>query len=562
MNWPNHVFGLGGSGKELVFELLATEWVRESMLDPASDPSGVTVTIIDTAESEREEDMKRIRRIRSAIEETEDRIADDGSVPDGIRIESRTLTDMTRFEDPIDIAGTIARRRIASKHGMDPDDWWIDADQISPNPDVDYGLSGKRSLAKALYYKASAEDENDTLATVIAPTADAEVAVLCGLGGATSGILFDLARELTRSEPTASITLFAVLPNRESSRREQANAHAALSELEYLALCRKQLFEDRILLPTDAVVRDAKRPENRFLGDALDEAFTYLFVSYYSRWRRTGTEHAGSRPSRGLFPDTPSYAPFVVGVPQILRYAVEETRDGREPAVPEETESVPPKEDPSPYATLIRPGSPSHPAEPRHPEESRRFDATDEDERLRERLDALADRACDATYSGLRDRRLTTAMSRDERPVVGTLVSPVADRITERIDFDDVIAGISGSAPVGPDDPSAFAVESGTDRETGFVAFVGGVLLDDLRLSNEYLESYERSALAEGTDASLRHALGLEEGYYVRRRRVGCLGNRDDRSFLDDPDDRIRERVLTDRVETVELGRGGRSGSE
>ncbi|SFH78386.1 hypothetical protein SAMN04488066_1314 [Halorubrum aquaticum] len=554
------MFALGGAGKELAFELLATEWVRRSMLDPASDPSGVTVTVIDTAESEREEDLKRIREVRSAIEGTRDRMAADGKAPDEIRIEHRTLTDMVQFEDPLDIVGPIARRRIASAHEMDPDDWWIDAEHVSRDPDVDHGLSGKRSLAKALYYKASAED--DVLPTAISPAEGATVAVLCGLGGATSGVIFDLARDLTRSEPTVSITLFAALPNRGSSHREQANAHAALSELEYLSLRRERLFEDRVLIPTDAVERHAKRPSNRFAGDALDEAFTYLLVSYYSRWRRISMEHADPGPPRGVFPDAPSHTPFVIGVPQIVRYNVDEGRDDEGTAASTGNDPAPSESEPSPYVTVVRPQSPSRVAEARHIEESGLLDTTDEGERLRERLDALASCVCDATYSGLRERQVTTAMSRRERPVAGGVVSRATDRITDRIDLSDIIAENTRSAPADHDDPSVLVVEDGADWEVGFTAFVGRVFLDDLRLSSEYLESYERSALDEGADASLRHALGLEEGYYVRRRRVNDPESRGDRSFLGDSDDRIRERMLADCVETVDPGREGRSASE
>jgi hypothetical protein len=171
-----------------------------------------------------------------------------------------------------------------------------------------------------MYYKAYAED--DELATLIDIPSKGEVAILGGLGGGTgSGLFVDVAAELAQKMPTADITLFGVLPNHTEGLRESANAFAALSELERLSLEGDQLFKDRILMPIDPTGFDGKRG-NRVESDEMlaqfDEAAVYLIAGYYN-----------TQGMEDVFSGSPQFAPFTIGIPQVLRYNIDAVQEAR-----------------------------------------------------------------------------------------------------------------------------------------------------------------------------------------------------------------------------------------
>ena len=149
-----------------------------------------------------------------------------------------------------------------------------------------------------------------------------KVAVIAGLGGGSgSGIFIDLVEHLKRTQRTAEITLFGVLPNDEEGDAESANAHAALSELEYLSLQGEDLFKDRVLIPIDPTGFGGKKANLLQSSDALvefDRAAIYLIASYYNMMDMEDP-----------FADTPSYAPFIMGIPQVLRYNVDAIQDAK-----------------------------------------------------------------------------------------------------------------------------------------------------------------------------------------------------------------------------------------
>ncbi len=204
---------------------------------------------------------------------------------------------------------------------MDPESWWIKPQHINENLDFAKGVVRKRGLGKVIYYKSYAED--DQISKYIDLPEKGKVAVLAGLGGGTgSGILADLAQHLKDRHRTAEITLFGVLPNHLEGLKENTNAFAALSELEYLSLHDEQVFKDRILLPIDPTEFDGKTGNriqaDRFLEE-FNEAAVYMLASYYNT---EGLEDP--------FADAPKYAPFTIGIPQILRYNVEAVNEARE----------------------------------------------------------------------------------------------------------------------------------------------------------------------------------------------------------------------------------------
>ena len=321
MNLPERIFSVGGAGKEIALELLESEWVLREILQPRPNPQSVRVTILDTAEEEENADRERIAEIRERIATLKSDLRETGTGrPGDVTIEYKMITRNIQLNDQNDLIGETAVPRITAGNGMDEDDWWVEEQHINENLDFATGVVRKRGLGKAMYYKAYAED--DELSTYIDLPEKGKVAVLAGLGGGTgSGIVIDLARHLQQKQRTAEITLFGVLPNHTEGVRENANAFAALSELEYLNLIDEPAFKDRVLLPIDPTGFDGKggnKIQNSQLLQEFDEAIVYLIAAYYNT---VGTEDP--------FADSPTYAPFTIGIPQILRYNVEAINEGR-----------------------------------------------------------------------------------------------------------------------------------------------------------------------------------------------------------------------------------------
>ena len=252
MNLPDRIFAVGGAGKAVTYELLGATWVQEAVLQPRPDPRSLTVTIIDTAEEEENRDFERIHELEDEIQETKNRLRDEGGRgrPGEINIEYLPLTRNIQLHDQNDLIGESAVPRIASGKGMDEEKWWLKPEFINENLDFATGVVRKRGLGKGLYYKAYAED--DDVRTAIDLPRRGKVAVIAGLGGGSgSGIFIDLVRDLKQTNRTAEMTLFGILPNNSEGDAETANAHAALSEMEYLSLQGENIFKDKILVPID-----------------------------------------------------------------------------------------------------------------------------------------------------------------------------------------------------------------------------------------------------------------------------------------------------------------------
>ncbi|TQQ79590.1 hypothetical protein EWF95_11300 [Halonotius roseus] len=323
MNLPDRIFAVGGAGKAVTYELLGATWVQEAVLQPRPDPRSLTVTIIDTAEEEENRDFERIHELEEEIQETKDRLreeSDGRGRPGEITIEYLPLTRNIQLHDQNDLIGESAVPRIASGKGMSEDNWWLKPEFINENLDFATGVVRKRGLGKGLYYKAYAED--DDVRTSIDLPRRGKVAVIAGLGGGSgSGIFIDLVRDLKQTNRTAEMTLFGILPNDDEGDAETANAHAALSEMEYLSLQGEDIFKDKILVPIDPTGFGGKKANILQSSDALiefDRAMVYLIATYYNMMDMEDP-----------FADLPSYAPFIIGVPQVVRYNVDEIQDAK-----------------------------------------------------------------------------------------------------------------------------------------------------------------------------------------------------------------------------------------
>lgn len=322
MNLPDRIFAVGGAGKEITLRLLEADWVLEDILKPRPNPHSVTITVIDTAEGEENTDKQRLQSIRNRIESIESDLRDSDQGRTGtIDIQYKLITEDIQLSGSIDLLGDDAVPRITSGTGMEQENWWIKENHINENLDFAKGVVRKRGLGKAIYYKAYAED--NSISSYIDLPDKGKVAVIAGLGGGTgSGILIDLARHLQQRQRTAEITLFGVMPNHTEGIKENTNAFAALSELEYVSLEDENIFKDIVLLPIDPTDFDGKTGNRIQTGQHLrefDEAAIYLIAAYYNT---EGLEDP--------FAGTPKYAPFTIGIPQVLRYNVEAINEARD----------------------------------------------------------------------------------------------------------------------------------------------------------------------------------------------------------------------------------------
>jgi hypothetical protein len=323
MNFPDRVFAVGGAGKEIAFKILESDWIVDEILEPRPNPVSVTVTIIDTAEGEGNTDRERLQEVRERLsrKESELREESNGGRTGSVEVEYKLITEDIYLSGVIDLVGDEAVPRIAAGNGMDEENWWIEDRHVNENLDFAKGVVRKRGLGKAIYYKAYAED--DDISSVIDLPDKGQVAMLAGLGGGTgSGILLDLDTHLQERQRTAEITLFGILPNHTEGIKENTNAFAALSELEYNALEGNSVFKDRVLVPIDPTNFDGKTGNRIQTGkylEELDEALVYLIASYYN-----------TQELEDPFADTPDYAPFTIGIPQVLRYNVQAINQARE----------------------------------------------------------------------------------------------------------------------------------------------------------------------------------------------------------------------------------------
>jgi len=322
MNFPERIFTIGGAGKEIGFTLLETEWVIKGILKPRPNPQSLRVTIIDSAEGEQNDDRQRVAEIENRINELEAEMRDPEVGRTGsIDVEYKLVTENIQLNSSNDLMGEDAVPRITSGNGMDENNWWLQNEYINENLDFAKGVVRKRGLGKAIYYKSYAED--DSINSYIDLPEKGKVAVLAGLGGGTgSGILLDLVEHLNKRQRTAEVSLFGVLPNHIEGMEENTNAFAALSELEYASLQNEELFKDIVLIPIDPTGWGGKTGDriqtDQFLEE-LDQAITYLLASYYN-----------TQNLEDPFANTPKFAPFTIGIPQILRYRVEEINEARD----------------------------------------------------------------------------------------------------------------------------------------------------------------------------------------------------------------------------------------
>lgn len=307
--------GIGGAGKELVFNTLEQDWILEHYLESTKSGSrSLRVYIIDTATAEHDADLKRREKIMKRVEEIERDNQESGGT---VSLKVVCLTNVVAVNKPSDLTNSDVRQAVESRTKV----WWLEdperglGGQFKKLEELDYGIDQdfakgtyrRRAISKAVFYKAfSRADPMNFNVT------GSEVAIVAGLGGGTgSGMFLDVARELKEGRGGANgVSLFAVLPTTEEFDIEKTNAYAALSEIEYAKLNGKSPFDYAFLLPFEPT------EFNGTMGSRVkefDDVFPYILASSYSL---SGNMRGGAKIEK--------YTGFVLANGFIIRYGMEE----------------------------------------------------------------------------------------------------------------------------------------------------------------------------------------------------------------------------------------------
>ena len=305
-NTPDVLLGLGGGGGRIAYRFMSQDWLLEEVLkadDDGTEADRLEATVIDTAMGERwqEDRAADVReKIDRALEQRNHHFDRRPLTFDGPKFLPESVP--SQWAQPVNWTDPEAVRELCQSEGLTS--WWLSEEFLDPIDTNRFrdGVFRRRSVAKALYHIANHTDPDLTPET----TEDDEVAIVTALGGGTgSGVTLDLAREID----SYRTHLYAVLPHRKSTREEKANAHAALSELEYAQLTGESPFSTITLLPhledvdahdfEMAAVRTILAHQNKVQGG-----------------RGIRDVLAGGRHG------PPDYAPFTVAVPHTVEYPI------------------------------------------------------------------------------------------------------------------------------------------------------------------------------------------------------------------------------------------------
>lgn len=301
---PDTVIGIGGAGKEVVFTLMEQEWVLREVIEPREDDNDAQLEafVVDTETDFQSEDEARAGTIEDTIGKLADEYSEAVQRPD---VEYINIVDENNYTSANQLVNSGVVNDIAADTGINC--WWLRRNSTMLDLHSNYadGVVRRRALSKALFHssRVGADPLNNAIRTAGRGN---HVALVVGLGGGTgSGMFLDIAKQL-RENVDVDATLFAILPKPQEPRDIGANAYAALSELEYLALTHQNPFQNVVLLPYGPAVDEQE----------FDEAIAQTLLAYYNlegnKADRLNESKEGMGPAR--------YAPFTLAVPQIRRY--------------------------------------------------------------------------------------------------------------------------------------------------------------------------------------------------------------------------------------------------
>lgn len=313
---PDTIIGIGDGGKQVLFTLLERDWILREALEPRDDNTnpGFNPVIVDSEGGDK--DATRIAQINETIESK----ADDVGHPDNsTEVTYINLVDETtrqqRSAAGLTQGGSV--RDITRGDGLRS--WWLsnNDEMLGVQDNYSEGVERRRGLSKALYHAVRGRDDPFT---GIAPGNGETAYIVVGLGGGTgSGTFIDLAKDL--HEDGVTVHLVGILPNDNDNPQVKANAYAALSELEYLAMTDQLPFSNVLLFPFAASVDVEK----------YDEAIVNALMAHSNI---TGANEGFGNQTQYLSvnePDGPNaFAPFTLVAPKTFHYKVTEVEEAKD----------------------------------------------------------------------------------------------------------------------------------------------------------------------------------------------------------------------------------------
>jgi uncharacterized protein YukE len=326
---PDALIGIGGAGKKTLYKTLEQDWIVDEAI---TDDGEMKAFAVDTDTSESKRDSDRVDELQERI----DSMKQEGGYgiseqkPD-VRYINVVDETSRRYTTGSKLTAEQSVNEIMEQEALNC--WWLKnhEDMLTENDSYEGGVFRRRGLSKALYHASQMgqNELNEMLGEVAA--GGGEVGIVVGLGGGTgSGMFIDLAKQIREnSAGSTKVTLFGVLPAMNENSNEIANAYAALSEIEYLAVQEdnENPFYNVVLLP----IEPAWGSDDEATED-FNEAVSYSIMSYYNisgdpdDWGNRTAYLDESDPSRGQ----DKFAPFTVAVPQILRYSADDLQDAEE----------------------------------------------------------------------------------------------------------------------------------------------------------------------------------------------------------------------------------------
>ncbi|CAD6493333.1 MAG: Tubulin like protein [Candidatus Argoarchaeum ethanivorans] len=313
------VVAVGGCGKRLVSEICEHEWFLKHYL---GDGRHLKVYIMDTDESEREQDEKRKEEIDMRVEEMGGR--------KNVEISVYHLPYLANISHVSDLANRGTADRIKDRKTKPAVNvWWLndteygisfdDLKKIDPFIIDDFGggVHRRRAVSKAIFYKVISEGESSGFPTF---SSRGPIAIIVGLGGGTgSGMSIDLARYIRslRGEE-AEIWLFGVLPTTKEGEKEQLNAAIALTELEYLNITGR-LF-NYVVLTSLGPTGFKNGEEARGEVQEFDSVFPYIFINSFYLGRGDIDVSDARKP----------FSSFIFADSHVIEYPIEELRELKE----------------------------------------------------------------------------------------------------------------------------------------------------------------------------------------------------------------------------------------
>ena len=320
LNLPDNIIGIGNAGKTTVTHFLSQDWIIERAVGGRDDDDEFSAFMIDTATGEQSDDERDVDRLNSNVE----RIAEEfGKDPDLIDTGVEYINPLDDAPDTLisrtGLTSEATVGRIADQDNLSA--WWLENNSDMLTDGYGQGVLRRRGLSKALYHASRASRGSSDLNLKDLPRNLAgsprsrTATIVAGLGGGTgSGMFLDLAKHLTSE--VAELNLVASIPGLDEKNRRTANAFAALSELEYLALQGENPFTNIVLVPFGP----ARRLSNK-------ETFLDAFIQTIIARESTTNDFTSYLDESSAEPIPKKFAPFTVAIPQILRYDVGDIRE-------------------------------------------------------------------------------------------------------------------------------------------------------------------------------------------------------------------------------------------